>query len=70
MTSFWNKLLIGGVLAVLWLGQLAAAQGVPNQAGQQEQIDPKTTTRVTLGGTSGTPGTSVGKMKEDWRRRH
>ena len=59
MSGFCNRVLIGGVLAAVWLCQSAVAQGVPNRAQGQERIDPKTTTRVTLGGTSGTPGTSV-----------
>ncbi|OFV98069.1 MAG: hypothetical protein A3H28_10695 [Acidobacteria bacterium RIFCSPLOWO2_02_FULL_61_28] len=59
MNGFCNRVLIGGVLAVVWQCQIAGAQGVPNRTEPQEQIDPKTTTRVTLGGTSGTPGTSV-----------
>ena len=42
-------------LASLWLASPAVAQ---NQQAN-EQADPETTTRVTLGGTSGTPGTSV-----------
>lgn len=37
---------------------LASAQDQTQQAGQ-EAIDPKKTTRVTLGSTSGTPGTAV-----------
>lgn len=59
MTSLCNKVWIGGVLAAVWLCQSAVAQRISNRAQAQEQIDPKTTTRVTLGGTSGTPGTSV-----------
>ena len=59
MNAFCNKVLIGVVLAAVWLCQSAVAQGVRNRTQGQEQIDPKTTTRVTLGGTSGTPGTSV-----------
>src|SRR3989304_1487026 len=59
MNGVCNRVLIGGVLALVWQCQIAGAQGVPNRTEQQEQIDPKTTNRVTLGGTSGTPGTSV-----------
>src|SRR6266446_8459857 len=47
-----------GVLVVL-LCQVSAAQESSGKAQEKERIDPKTTTRVTLGSTSGTPGTSV-----------
>jgi len=40
------------LLAAVWVSPRAAAQG-------NEEVDPRTTTRVTLGGTSGTPGTQV-----------
>lgn len=59
MSGFCNKVLIGGVLAIVWLCQPAGAQGLANRAREQERIDPKTIPRVTLVDTSGTPGTSV-----------
>lgn len=59
MSGFCNKVLLGGVLAVVWLCQPAGAQAVANRAREQEQMDPKTIPRVTLVDASGTPGTSV-----------
>jgi hypothetical protein len=54
MKPFRSKVLpASALLAFLWLGSTALAQ----QASQQ--VDPATTTRVTLGGASGTPGTAV-----------
>jgi len=44
------------LLAAGFWGRLPAAA---QAASQSEEVDPKTTTRVTLGSTSGTPGTSV-----------
>ncbi len=41
------------------LCQAAAAQEESGKAQEKEPIDTKTTTRVTLGSSSGTPGTSV-----------
>jgi hypothetical protein len=56
MGLFQRKLTIASVfLALLSLGAPAAAQARQGN----EQVDPETTTRVTLGGTSGTPGSSV-----------
>jgi hypothetical protein len=46
--------LLGG-----WLCFTAVAQEDAGKAQAKEVVDPKTTTRITLGSTSGTPGTSV-----------
>jgi hypothetical protein len=52
-----RRLLAG---AALWAGMFAAASAQETANPPQEKpIDPKTTTRVTLGSTSGTPGTST-----------
>ena len=51
-----------GLLAVsaLLAAMLATAAAQPVQEGaEQKEIDPKTTTRVTLGNTTGTPGTTA-----------
>jgi len=56
MNRFPGKAVIAGVLlASLWLGSSAVARS--QQA--NEQADPETTTRVTLGGISGEPGANV-----------
>jgi hypothetical protein len=64
-----SSLIFAGLLCagLPWLApQLRAAQettGKPNEASQdakkKEEFDPKTTTRVALGSTSGTPGDAV-----------
>lgn len=46
------------MMSLAGLVRFAAAQDQKQEA-KQEQMDAKNTTRVTLGGTSGTPGTSV-----------
>lgn len=46
-------------MVVVWLCHSAGAQEPSEKARQQEAIDPKAITRVTLGNTSGKPGTSV-----------
>ena len=52
MSRLQSKVVVASALfAFLCLGSSAAAQN--------EQVDPETTTRVTLGGTSGTPGSNV-----------
>jgi len=56
MNRVRNRFLTAAVLlASLWLASPAGAQS--QQA--NEQADPETTTRVTLGGTSGEPGANV-----------
>ncbi len=58
MNRFRNGVLIAGLLlASLALGQESSAQNQGARA--NEPVDPETTTRVTLGGASGTPGTTV-----------
>lgn len=52
-------LLAGWLTAAVWLSPSARAQGQTTRAQGNEEVDPQTTTRVTLGGTSGTPGSSV-----------
>ena len=52
-----RKLLVG---TALWAGMFATASAQETaNAPQEKPIDPKTTTRLTLGSTSGTPGTST-----------
>lgn len=60
------QIIVGGasamrsvVLSVCLWSLMAAALLFPAAAQEQEDYDPKTTTRVTLGSSSGTPGTSV-----------
>lgn len=48
------------VAPALWMGLFATASAQQTQRSPEERpIDPKTTTRLTLGSTSGTPGTSA-----------
>ena len=58
MRSFRN-VMVGGLLAAVCLAQAAGAQEESGKPEQKETIDPKTTTRLTLGSSSGTPGASV-----------
>ncbi|MBI4465414.1 MAG: hypothetical protein HY647_11975, partial [Acidobacteria bacterium] len=46
------KVLLGATMLLVWLVPVVVAQ-------TEEDIDAKRTTRVTLGSTAGTPGTSV-----------
>ena len=57
-SPFCNAFFSSLVLAS-WLGVGAAAAQESAKAVQSAESDPKTTTRVTLGSTSGTPGTPV-----------
>src|SRR3990167_10238176 len=59
MRGWMGRVLFEGMVLVCWLGQAAAAPQEPGKAEETVALDPKTTTRVTLGSTSGTPGTSV-----------
>lgn len=54
-----SKLLFVGLMLMIGLRHVAAAQEVSGKAEEQEKNDAKVTTRVTLGASSGTPGTSV-----------
>src|SRR5581483_9625681 len=58
MNETQGKIFLWITLAGL-LCHSAAAQQDKAKAAEKEEIDPKTTTRVTLGSSSGTPGTSV-----------
>jgi len=53
-----KTIVVGLILAVSFL-RIATAQGESEPGDKQGEIDPKITTRVTLGDTAGTPGTSV-----------
>ena len=53
------KALLGVTMLLAWLAPMALAQGESGTAGKESEIDSKRTTRITLGSTSGTPGTSV-----------
>ena len=59
MRRFSSRSILGGLLVVVWLCHSAGAQQESEKAREKEAIDPKATTRVTLGSSSGTPGTSV-----------
>ena len=60
MKGFRCWVFAGVLLASALLGPYGAAQGTSGGAQAKEPpIDPKTTTRLTLGGSSGTPGASV-----------
>lgn len=60
MTRFWIRRWIGGwLVGVVWLSVSARAQDPPRSAQANQEVDPRTATRVTLGSTSGAPGSSV-----------
>lgn len=48
-----------GICGLIYSFWLSGIQGFPKQSASETAVDPAAITRVTLGGTSGTPGTSV-----------
>lgn len=59
MKTIPGKLFLWSLVCAGLLCQAAAAQEESGKAQEKEPIDTKTTTRITLGSSSGTPGTSV-----------
>lgn len=59
MKNIRGNICLWGLLCAGLLCQVLAAQEESGKAPEKEPIDTKTTTRVTLGSSSGTPGTSV-----------
>lgn len=60
MTRFWiRRWIVGSLVGIVWLSVSARAQDPPRSAQANQEVDPRATSRVTLGGTQATPGTSV-----------
>lgn len=59
MRRFSSRSIWGGLLVAVWLCHAAGAQEQQEKAREKEVGDPKATTRVTLGTSSGTPGNLV-----------
>ena len=59
MTNRTGRILVYTIAAIGLMCRLTVAQGDPEKTQDQGPMDTKTTTRVTLGSSTGTPGTSV-----------
>ncbi|OFW13084.1 MAG: hypothetical protein A3H27_19160 [Acidobacteria bacterium RIFCSPLOWO2_02_FULL_59_13] len=53
------KALLAVTMLMAWLAPRSPAQGESGTAGQESEIAPQRTTRITLGSTAATPGTAV-----------